>query len=107
MDYDEIKTHLESIARGYLKERIASNLNKKILTLDGPLAREYYKDEKTLTEVRFIQKEDACFDVSMHIYDNKVSYFSFANGKKIGVIIEDINIAKMHRKLFLTLFNKS
>lgn len=105
MDYDQIHTHIKHIATNYLKKRKELGLNKKIIILNGPEAKKYYSEPKELTEVRFIEKSDRSFGVSMHIYDNKVSYFSFIDDKKIGVIIDDEKIASMHRDLFLTLFN--
>lgn len=106
MDLDEIHKHIKDISKNYLENRLHRNINKRIITLDSDYAREYYKNEKDLTVVKFIDREQYRFDVSMHIYDNKVSYFSFANGKLIGVIIEDSKIYDMHKKIFLELFKK-
>lgn len=109
MDLEEIHKHIKKISMGYLEKRKELGLKKKILCLNSVYAVDYYKDRAKTedTEVRFINKCDAKFDVSMHIYDNKVSYFSFAGGKLIGVIIDDQNIANMHRHIFNDLFDKS
>ena len=104
MDLDEIHKHIKSISKNYLEKRVSRSISKKIITLDSEYARNYYKDAKDLTETKFIERGQYRFDVSMHIYDNKVSYFSFANGKLIGVIIEDSKIYEMHKKVFLELF---
>lgn len=109
MDIEEIHKHIKKVSVGYLEKRKKLNIKKKILCLNSAYALNYYKDntKNEYSEVHFIEKLETSFDVSMHIYDNKVSYFSFTGGKLIGVIIDDTNIANMHRHLFNDLFEKS
>ena len=52
-----------------------------------------------ITEIRFVENLDH-FPNIMQIYDNKVSYITFTDSKRIGVLIEDPDIYEMHKMLF-------
>jgi sugar-specific transcriptional regulator TrmB len=101
MDAEAIDKHLKKVNESYIKQRAEKEIPKKIIALDTPFARAHYqKLTSPLTEVRLIPLELNPFKTGMQIYNNTISYSTLTDKKMIGVIIEDANIAQMHRSLF-------
>jgi len=99
--------YLSDLNKKYVSERKNLNLKKKMLAVDSTYIREHVKDmDKNTTEVRIIPKSEA-FGTVMQIYDDKISYVTVSDNKKIGVIIEDPDISKMHRIIFQALWGKA
>jgi sugar-specific transcriptional regulator TrmB len=85
----------------YIKKRIEKRIVKKIIALDTPFAREHYRGSASaFTEVRLIPPSLNPFKSAVQIYNSTVSYLTLTNGVKIGVIIEDPDIAQMNKSLF-------
>jgi len=101
MDSEAINKYVKDINDEYIKKRQDKKLHKKIIALDTPFARERYKQlAGELTEVRLIPFQAHPFKTGMQIYNNTVSYTTLDDKKMIGVIIEDADIASMHKSLF-------
>lgn len=107
IDNEAVNKYLADLNKKYVSERKKLNLKKKMLAVDTPYIRNHVKDmDKETTEVRIIPKSEA-FGTVMQIYDDKISYVTVLENKKIGVIIEDSDIAKMHKIVFLALWEKA
>jgi len=108
---DEIYTYLdlESVTKNfaklndeYFRERQRRNVPKKAIANDSPANRKFLQDyDQKITSVRLIKNFPMDFaHVTMHIYNNKISYTTLDRATPIGVIIEDKLIYQMHKKLF-------
>lgn len=105
-DVEVIETRLKQVNDEYLKVRAKRGISKKLIVIDSDFTRKLYASatEEAKSEVRAIQKGDAPFDVTLQIYDGKISYLTMRADTPIGVIIADQSIYDMHRQLFLTLY---
>ena len=84
------------------------DIYKKLLVPDTAFTRDLYSKEKSLvTEVRAIPESIVAFQVTMQIYDGKISYLTLTNDRKLGIIIEDPHIYQMHKYLFEMLYEKA
>lgn len=100
IDNEAVNKYILDENKKYVSERNKLNLKKKMLCVDSSYIRSHVKDmDKNTTEVRIIPKSEA-FGTVMQIYDDKISYFTISDNKKIGIIIEDPDITKMHRIIF-------
>lgn len=92
------------IDRSYIRKRIALQVKKRIIMPDTPKNRLFLKSQnqkyKEITEVRFVPFGQTRFMTSMMIYNNTISYLTLKPDSMIGVIMDDPNIALMHRELF-------
>jgi sugar-specific transcriptional regulator TrmB len=101
IDAEGVEKYIKQINEKYVEKRSELKIPKKIIALGTPFAREHYKQTvSSLTEVRFIPPEFKPFQTGMQIYDNTIAYTTLTDKKMIGVIIEDENIAQMHRSIF-------
>lgn len=108
VDVEAVEKEIGEINTRYMKKRERLDIYKKLLVPDTPFIRDLYAQEKSLvTEVRAIPMSATPFEVTMQIYDGKVSYLTLANDRKLGVIIEDPHIYQMHKYLFETLYEKA
>lgn len=110
VDVEAVVTSFKDINEQYVKRREAANIPKKILVADTPTARNYFKEHgNQLTDIRFIGKTKPPFGSAMQIYDDKISYITIGVDQKtlIGVLIEDIHIATMHKYFFECLYDLS
>jgi sugar-specific transcriptional regulator TrmB len=109
IDVEILETHFKKEGEEYLKKRAKLNIEKKLLVIDSPFARKLYEnlDEKAVSYVRGIEKGEMPFNVTMYIYDNKVSYTTLTKEKIVAVIIEYKNIYNMHKHIFDVLYKKS
>lgn len=100
-DMEAIDTHIRDINEKYAKKRDALGIEKKVILLDTPYARERMKTyHRFVTNTRFIAIESAPFQSALEIYDDKVAYITFHKEMMMGVIIQDASINAMHRSLF-------
>lgn len=101
-DIDSIVKYIPDINQRYAAKRNARKLKKRGLAIDTPLAREYLaKYYKYITDTKLIPLSSVdLFETVMQIYDSKVSYITLGKKTKIGVIIEDHVIYRMHKILF-------
>jgi len=107
IDNEAVNKYLSEVNKKYVAERKKLNLKKKMLVIDTPYIRAHVKDmDKDTTEVRVLPRSES-FGTVMQIYDDKISYVTVSDNKKIGVIIEDPDIAKMHKIIFQAAWDKS
>ncbi|MBI4088891.1 hypothetical protein HY415_02240 [Candidatus Kaiserbacteria bacterium] len=108
-DIEIIETRLKNINDDYLQARARRGIAKKLIVIDSDFTRRLYTTvtEEAKSEVRAIQKGDVPFDVSLQIYDGKISYLTLRAETPIGVIIADQSIYEMHRHLFLSLYEQA
>lgn len=105
-DTEAVEKFAKEMNASYSKQRLAKKIAKKIIALDTPFAREHYQNiSSSLTQIRFISAKLNPFQTGMQIYNNRISYATLTDKKMIGVIIEDANIAQMHRSLFEFIWN--
>ena len=91
----------------YIKKRIKKEIRVKVLIPDNKTAHEYIENEKfqnPLREFKFFDEKKFPVPNEIMIYDNKVIMLSFTS--KIGVVIEDHDIAKSLRSLWKLLWEK-
>ena len=107
IDNEAVNKYLLGLNKKYVSERKKLNLKKKMLAVDSSFIRAHVKDmDKEITEVRIIPKSET-FGTVMQIYDDKISYVTVLEDKKIGVIIEDSDIAHMHKIIFQATWDKA
>lgn len=107
IDNEAVNKYLSDLNKSYVQSRKKMSIKKKMLVVDSEYIREHVKEmDRETTEVRIIPKSEA-FGTVMQIYDDKVSYLTMSLNKKIGIIIEDADIAKMHHIIFGALWDKA
>lgn len=107
IDNEAVNKYIADVNREYLKGSRRVKIRKKMITIDSPYIREHAKDMDPATrEVRVIQSA-LPFSTVMQIYDNRVSYITLTDQQKIGVIIEDASIYKMHKTIFEYIWEKA
>ncbi len=100
IDNEAVNKFVPKENEDYVKKRIKLGIKKEMLSPDSDYAKEHARQiNNELTEVR-IAKEIRNFGTVMQIYDNKISYLTLSENKKIGIIIEDQDIANMHKIFF-------
>jgi len=101
IDNEAANRYFPKINNEYIKKRKELGIKKKMITIDNEFIRKQ-KDKyaSDITDIHLIDGANYPFATAMQIYDNKVSYLTLSPNKKIGIIIEDADIAKMHRTIF-------
>lgn len=108
VDVEAVEKNIGDLNAHYMKKRERLEIYKKLLVFDNPFTRDLYSKEKSLvTDVRIIPSGEHPHEVSMLIYDGKVSYLTLLPDKMLGVLIEDQRIYQMHRHLFEILYEKA
>ncbi|MFZ2681652.1 MAG: helix-turn-helix domain-containing protein [Patescibacteria group bacterium] len=92
---------IAEINRGYLKQRVAKKIIKRLILPDSQASRDFIAAQSTpYTEVVYLKDFPAGFKTATEVYNNKVSYLTLRPNKLISVLIEDENIAALHRAQF-------
>lgn len=100
-DAEAVSAYVKELNVEFVKERKKRGIKKHIIALDTPFSREHYKNANDeFTEVRLIDKKIPAFETGTHIYNDTVSFITLRADSKIGIIIKDSAIAKMHRSMF-------
>ncbi|MBT6954879.1 MAG: hypothetical protein HN991_00815 [Candidatus Jacksonbacteria bacterium] len=99
-DNDAVNKYAAKENAEYAKKREKRGVEKKLITTDSEFIRNYLKEHKGVTDIKVIDMGDDGFETVIMIYDNKVSYLTLNKDSRIGVIITDPWICKMHRTLF-------
>ncbi|MFA6570728.1 MAG: hypothetical protein WCT77_05765, partial [Bacteroidota bacterium] len=101
IDNEAANKYFPEINKEYVRVRKEKGIKKKMITIDGEYIRKNAgKYDKEFTDIHLIDGKKYPFATAMSIYDNKISYITLKEDKKIGFIIDDADIAKMHRTLF-------
>lgn len=86
--------------RRYVKKRVALGIKKRMIAGDSDYIRERAKGfNPEFSKVRVIPK-GIKFATVMQMYNNRISYLTIDGEKTIGVIIDDVHIAQMHKAIF-------
>ncbi len=100
-DLEAINKYLPEVNKKYAKKREKYGIKKRGIVIDTPFVHKFLKNYfSEITETHLISEKLFPFGSIMQIYDNKISYISLSDENLIGIIIEDQNIATMHRSLF-------
>lgn len=106
-DHENVIKYIFELNQEYSEKRVKLGIKKKILYADNPLTRKYLKengldqiDDARLIQGKILDHRPGSFNTVMQIYNNKVSYITLLPSWKIGIIIEDETIAKMHKDIF-------
>ncbi len=106
IDAESIIRYIPKLNSWYANERKKTQKNKLNLVFDSKFNREYFaRHSYQFTDNRLIQTEKNLLGVSLHIYDDTVSFMTLKSNVKIGVIIDDPLIANMMRSLFWAMWN--
>lgn len=107
IDNEAVDKFLRSENQEYIKKRKKLGIKKKMISPDSAFIRSHAKDmDSAITELH-VMKGISPFGTVMQVYDNKITYMTLSENKKIGVIVEDIDIANMHKILFEQMWNKT
>ncbi len=83
----------EDFMEEYIKRRATKKIKARVLFPANDIGRKYFeRGEIDFREAKFFDEKNFPIPNEIMIYDNKVSLLSFSS--KIGVIIEDADIAK-------------
>ncbi|MCD8494802.1 MAG: hypothetical protein LRY41_02315 [Candidatus Pacebacteria bacterium] len=107
-DFDAVQQYFGDLNARYVHKRRQLQIHKKALITHTSTSQEYFKNYfKDITDIRFIPHNKQPFAAVAEIYDNKVSYITISENGLIGVLIEDVHIANMHRVVFEALWHQS
>jgi sugar-specific transcriptional regulator TrmB len=99
-DVEAVDKHIRTLNERYAKKRDTLGIDKKVILLDTPYARERMKTyHRFVTDTRFIKLSTEPFQSVIEIYDDKIAYITFGENMR-GVIIQDKAIHDMHQALF-------
>jgi len=108
IDNEAVNKYTPKINEGYIEKRTKLGLKKKMITFDNDYIRKRADSfNRELTDIHLIATKIKSFSTVMQIYDNKVSYITLDENKKIGIIIVDEHIAQMHKALFEYMWQSS
>jgi len=92
---------IAEINQRYLKKRVAKKIIKRIIVPDVPASHKFFLEQNTpFTEVIFLKDFPAGFRTATEVYNNTVTYLTLEPSRTILVLIEDANIAALHRAQF-------
>ena len=97
-----------AINKGYVQQRIAKKIPKRIIVADTSAARDFFEKQNTpYTTVAFIKGYLERHATALELYDDTVTYLTLADGKRISLLIKDANIYQMHKNQFEFLWGKA
>jgi hypothetical protein len=106
IDISEFIKAIPSETEGYRNERIKKGDQKRML-LPATQSNTDYADKSTeMTEFGFL-KNISEIEAAIQIYDERVTMLKVNSDTKIGVLIEDKDIANTMKKVFDALWEKS
>lgn len=102
IDNEAVDKYYPRINEEYVKQREKLQIKKKMIMVDSAYTKEHEKkSENKTTEIRVIPSSFP-FTTVMQIYNDKVSYIAISpdKNKLISIIIQQSDIALMHKSLF-------
>lgn len=102
IDNEAVDKYYPGINEEYVKQRKKLHIKKKMLMVDSEHTRKHEKNtDSDTTEIRVIPSP-VPFATVMQIYNDKVSYIAVSpdKNKLISIIIQQPEIAQMHKSLF-------
>ncbi|MFA5029804.1 MAG: helix-turn-helix domain-containing protein [Patescibacteria group bacterium] len=108
IDNEAANKYWPNLNEEYVKKRKGLGIKKRMITIDSEfIKKNKAKYDRSITDIHLIDGERYPFATSMQIYDNKVSHVTLSQNKKIGFLIEDAEIAGMHRTIFEYMWEKT
>ncbi len=108
LDHEVMDKYLPAENARYINERVKRGIHKRIIGPDTKYIRSLQeKLSKQIVSIRLIPPPQVPFSSIVQIYENKVSFLSFNERGRIGVIIDDPYISQMHRTLFEAQWEKA
>jgi len=100
IDNEAVNKFLPDFNKEYVANRDKLGIKKRMISIDNAYTRKRAKEvDRESTHMRLVPGKFP-FATVMQIYDNKIGYLTLTDKKMIGVVIEDKQIAQMHRALF-------
>ncbi len=107
VDNEAVNKYIPAENKEYTNKRIKLGIKKRMLSPNSQHTKDRVKTMNSeFIELRVINNTEQ-FKTVMQIYNDKVTYLTLSENKKIGVIIEDADIANMHKILFKQLWDKA
>jgi len=97
---------LSYIKNDFLKERVKKWMHSTLITNNIWLDIDYY-NKNLKRNTLCVSSDDYLFHSCMHIYGDKIAFYSYLNSDLSGVIIENHNMAKSHLTLFKLAFEQA
>ncbi|PIR86762.1 MAG: hypothetical protein COU11_04635 [Candidatus Harrisonbacteria bacterium CG10_big_fil_rev_8_21_14_0_10_49_15] len=105
LDHEVMDKYLPAENARYINERVRRGIHKRILGPDTNYVRCLEdKLKNQLVTIRLIPLTQKRFSSIVQIYNQKVSFLSYNEKARIGVIVDDPFISQMHRTLFESLW---
>lgn len=108
-DAEAVAKYFPELNKKHVLKRQEKSITKKILIANNKLGVKTAKAAKKdpLTEIKIISKKFDIFASVMEVYDNKIAYVTMSKFGISGVLVEDKQIAQMHKFIFEALWDKS
>ena len=101
VDLEAVTEQHSEMNKLFARRRAQLKKKKRIILANTPLSCEYAASQnQAITEVRLIDYPLPKFGAVMQMYNNKISYLTLNPKGMVGAVIEDAQIAQMHRALF-------
>lgn len=108
LDLAAVEHHVKDMNDAYVKKRRERGVHKRILLVnDAENKKIFQRYGKEHTDIRLLPATLQSFHIGMQIYDNKISYFTLREDAIVAIIIEDPQVAEIHRNMFHYLWEVS
>ncbi|MDO8524334.1 MAG: helix-turn-helix domain-containing protein [bacterium] len=99
-----LNTISEDFFNNYVKKRVKKKIRVRVLLTDVKLSEQYKKEGiKVMRETKVFNYEKYPISNEIMVYDNKIVLLSFRS--KIGVIIEDVELAMSMKSIWNFIWN--
>lgn len=106
INFDDLNKYFIDIHESYIKKRKAKKLQKMILAIKTPSSLKYAtKYDQDVTKIRFL-KSKWIWHMGVNIYDSKVVFITHRELQPVAIIIEDSQVYKFQKTLFLELWER-
>jgi hypothetical protein len=101
IDIEALEIYAPEFKNRYAKKRQALNKHKRVIITESEYNRNYLiKHGDELLDVRLLPFKMEGFNASLMIYDDKISYLTVGTEQQNGIIIQNAQIARLHRFIF-------
>ena len=98
-----VREYAKDINKDYRLTREKMGIPVKILMVKTGKTDEYKKEfNPQLTQIKFLDPNKFPFEMSMHIYDNFVAFFTLKDDNFVAFIVQQAEIASLQKSLFKT-----
>ncbi|EKD67599.1 MAG: transcriptional regulator, TrmB [uncultured bacterium] len=100
LDVEATQAYISKENKEYVQKRLELGIHKRMIAPDTDMTRERYRNYNPNIEVRLMPAHIKPFHTSVQIYNNSISFSTIQEEKMIGILIEDANIAQLHKSVF-------